>query len=223
MVKNHTISSETKNQIKQIILEIAKKQAPETAKQLIILVQEKTSLSYEEIAKLLIELENEDKLHFLKKAIHLPSTPQAYVFSKKSMWYWLTLLLSVVTALAIILIPQDSYPILYFRSALALVFSLFIPGFVFMKVIFPSGIPVKKNGEVMDAIARIALSFGVSLALLSIVGLLLNYTVLGITLAPITLSLLALVVILATAAIMREYQLKASSVKECLQLQTVAP
>jgi uncharacterized membrane protein len=45
-----------------------------------------------------------------------------------------------------------------------------------------------------------------SLALTPIVGLILNYTPWGITLTPITLSLLALTVILATAAILREHQ-----------------
>jgi uncharacterized membrane protein len=51
-----------------------------------------------------------------------------------------------------------------------------------------------------------------SLALVPITGLLLNYTPWGIRLLPITLSLLALTLTLtltlATAALVREYQLK---------------
>lgn len=44
-----------------------------------------------------------------------------------------------------------------------------------------------------------------SIALAPIVGLLLNYTPFGIRLAPITISLLALTVSFATAAIIREH------------------
>jgi uncharacterized membrane protein len=47
-----------------------------------------------------------------------------------------------------------------------------------------------------------------SLALTPIVGLILNYTPWGITLTPITLSLLALTTVFATAAILREHQSK---------------
>jgi uncharacterized membrane protein len=44
-----------------------------------------------------------------------------------------------------------------------------------------------------------------SLALVPIVGLLLNYTPWGIRLTPIVLSLLALTLIFATVAIIKEY------------------
>ncbi len=65
----------------------------------------------------------------------------------------------------------------------------------------------------MDTIERIALSFGMSLALVPIVGLILNYTPWGIRLTPITLSLLALTIVFATAAVLREYQAKAQAAK----------
>jgi len=60
----------------------------------------------------------------------------------------------------------------------------------------------------LDNIERIALSIGMSLALVPLVGLLLNYTPWGIRLTPITISLLALTLILSTAAIIREHQTK---------------
>ena len=65
----------------------------------------------------------------------------------------------------------------------------------------------------MDTIERAVLSFGISLALVSIVGLILNYTPWGISLTPIALSLLALTIVFATAAVLREYQAKAQAVK----------
>jgi len=65
----------------------------------------------------------------------------------------------------------------------------------------------------MDTIERIALSFGMSLTLVPLVGLILNYTPWGIRLTPITLSLLSLTIVFATTAVLREYQAKAQEVK----------
>jgi len=58
----------------------------------------------------------------------------------------------------------------------------------------------------LDNIERTALSIGMSLALIPITGLLLNYTPWGIRLTPVTISLLALTITFATAAILREHQ-----------------
>jgi uncharacterized membrane protein len=60
----------------------------------------------------------------------------------------------------------------------------------------------------MDTVERTALSLSMSLALTPIVGLILNYTPWGITLTPIVLSLFALTLVFATAAVIREHQTK---------------
>jgi uncharacterized membrane protein len=80
------------------------------------------------------------------------------------------------------------------------IFILFLPGYTFIKILFP-----KKE---LDNIERVALSIGMSLALVPITGLILNYTPWGIRTNPITISLLALTTSLATAAIIREHQTK---------------
>ncbi|MEM1540867.1 MAG: DUF1616 domain-containing protein, partial [Candidatus Bathyarchaeia archaeon] len=56
-----------------------------------------------------------------------------------------------------------------------------------------------------------ALSIGLSLVIVPIVGLLLNYTPWGIRLTPITMSLLALTTTFATAALIREHRTKAKT------------
>jgi len=61
------------------------------------------------------------------------------------------------------------------------------------------------SGQNLDIIERVVLSLAMSLALVPIVGLLLNYTPWGIRLTPITLSLAALTFAFSTAAIIREY------------------
>jgi len=75
-----------------------------------------------------------------------------------------------------------------------------IPGHVTVEALFP-------KGRELDTIERFALSVGLSLALVPLVGLLLNYTPWGIRLNPIVVSLNVLTVGLAMFALAREYRL----------------
>ena len=163
-------------------------------------------LSQEEISSLLIELENEDQLHFDKKETLLPATLKAYVLLRQAAWYWAVIALAVATTTTVLTIPNDVYLTVYIRSALGIVFTLFLPGFTLTKVLFPSRVPIKTDSKNLDDVERFALSLGMSLVLVIIVGLALNYTPWGIGLIPIVLSLLALTTIFATAAVFREYK-----------------
>lgn len=68
------------------------------------------------------------------------------------------------------------------RIILGLIFILFLPGYALIAALFPSR-------ESIDWIERIALSFGLSIAVTPLIGLLLNYTPWGIRLEPIVTSL----------------------------------
>jgi uncharacterized membrane protein len=65
-------------------------------------------------------------------------------------------------------VPEDAYPIVYLRYILGSIFILWLPGYTFIKALFPE--------KELDSIERIALSIGMSIALVPIIGLLLNYT-----------------------------------------------
>jgi hypothetical protein len=202
------LSQATKDQIKDLIVETVKKQKPETAKQLIQIMQQRHSVPAEQTTKLLTELENENLLQFTKPQQHTPTTAKTYVTSKNAAWYWTIIALAAATTTAVFTIPETATPIIYLRQALGIIFVLFLPGYAFIKALFPSKIPIKTNSQELDTIERIALSIGMSLALTPIIGLILNYTPWGIRLTPITLSLLALTTVFATAAILREHQSK---------------
>ena len=197
-------------QLKEYIIQTVKKQKPETAKELTKLIQQTQQLSEEELTKLLIELENEDKLRFTKQEPPTPASARAYIFSQKATGYWTTIALAIATTITVFTIPENAYPIVYIRSALGIIFMLFLPGYTFIKALFPVHVPTKTSTESLDPIERIALSLGMSIALVPIIGLLLNYTPWGIRLTPIVLSLLALTIVFATAAIIRENQAKTS-------------
>jgi len=88
------------------------------------------------------------------------------------------------------------YPDSLLRKALGLAFVLFFPGYVFITALFPE----KKE---LDNLERLALSLGLSIAIVPLIGLLLNYTPWGIRLIPILVSLTIFNVIFALVAIYR--------------------
>ena len=64
-------------------------------------------------------------------------------------------------AIAISVIPENAVPLIYLRSGFGVVFILFLPGFVFIKTLFPTNVPFKTFSESMDTLERIGLSLGV--------------------------------------------------------------
>ena len=95
------------------------------------------------------------------------------------------------------MVPEDSFPLVYVRYLFSSVFVLFLPGYSLIKALFSS--------NELDNIERLALSVGLSLALVPLVGLLLNYTPWGIRTIPVTFSLLVLTLVFASAAVVRDY------------------
>jgi uncharacterized membrane protein len=198
---------------KQIILDIVNNLKPNTTQQLIAILKEKTSLTNESITDLLIQLENEEKIYFTKKQDPALTLFQGFAFSRKAFWYWTVIALSAATALTVFIIPESAYPLAYLRAGLSLIFILILPGYSFIKLLFPSKLPVKTSTEDMDNIERAGLSFGMSIVLVPIVSLILNYSPWGVQLTPITLSLLALTTIFATMTLFREYQAAKKEIK----------
>jgi len=88
----------------------------------------------------------------------------------------------------------------YLRVALGLPFVLFFPGYVLIAALFP-----KKDD--LDGIERTALSFGLSIAVVPLIGLALNYTPWGIRLVPVLSSLIVFIIIMSGLALYRRKKL----------------
>ena len=86
------------------------------------------------------------------------------------------------------------------RIILGLPFVLFMPGYILMAVLFP------RRG-VIGNIERVALSFGLSIAVVPIIGLILNFTSWGIRLESILWSLASFVFIMAALTWFRRRRL----------------
>lgn len=100
------------------------------------------------------------------------------------------LLVNILAILLIIIITF--FPSNVLRIILGLPFVLFFPGYTLIAALFP-----KRNA--LDSIERVALSFGLSIAVVPLIGLILNYTPWGIRLEPILISIT--IFILATSLI----------------------
>jgi len=88
------------------------------------------------------------------------------------------------------------------RIVLGLPFILFIPGYILIFALFPG----KKTDTGIDIIERIALSFGLSIAIVPLIGLGLNYTPWGIRLEPILFSIFIFIISIGSLAIYRWYK-----------------
>jgi uncharacterized membrane protein len=85
------------------------------------------------------------------------------------------------------------------RIILGLPFLFFIPGYTLVFALFPT----KKEKIGIDSIERIALSFGFSIAIVSLLGLILNFTPWQIRLEPILLLLFFFVLSVGSVAFYR--------------------
>lgn len=87
-----------------------------------------------------------------------------------------------------------------FRNILGLPLVLFLPGYALIAALFPA----KSD---LDGIERTALSFGLSIAIVPLIGLGLNYTPWGIRLLPILISLSVFTLLMCWLAYLRRTKL----------------
>jgi len=115
-----------------------------------------------------------------------------------NIWFYVAIAVSFVTVLVVYVFPPE-FPFVIVRWVLGSVFVLFIPGYVTVEALFP-------KGRELGSLERFALSVGLSLTLVPLVGLVLNYTPWGIRLTPVIISLTIVTVGLAVLALAREYR-----------------
>ena len=96
--------------------------------------------------------------------------------------------LMLCIALALVLVTLVAlFPHNIVRQVLGLIFVLFLPGYAATAALFP-------ENDQIDTIERVALSFGLSIAIVPLIGLGLNFTPWGIRLDPILASVSAFII-----------------------------
>jgi hypothetical protein len=133
-----------------------------------------------------------------------------------------TATLVVLTVLAVLLSGVSETPL---RIVLGLPFVLFLPGYAFIAALLPEegespGAGDDKDGALVedeggyldrrggiDGIECVALSFGLSIAVVPLIGLVLNFTPWGIRLMPILLSVSGFTLVMVAVAAARRWEL----------------
>ena len=146
------------------------------------------------VTRVLYKLEKDDKIH-LEDPLP-PSSLSTYIKSHHGLWFWTVLSCIIGVVITIYLLPQYQ-PLIYMRYVLGSIFILYLPGHSLIEALYP-----KK--EDLEQLERLALSIGLSLALVPLVGLILNYTPWGIRLEPILISLAILTLTLVFTAVWRK-------------------
>ena len=141
---------------------------------------------------------NEGKIRLID-----PEPPNEYVSylrrTEYSAWLWTTVTILALTALSI-LTSSASEAILYLRYVLGAITVLYLPGYATIELLYP-------KGKDLSPLERLALSIGLSLALVPLIGLVLNYTPWGIRLGPVATSLIIYTAIAVFAAGYRKYSI----------------
>ena len=102
----------------------------------------------------------------------------------------LVIILTLACILFVMVPPLNETPV---RVVLGLLLVLFLPGYSLIAALFP-------RKDDLDGIERIALSFGLSIAVVPLIGLALNYTPFGIRLVPVLAGLSVFTILLAVIA-----------------------
>jgi hypothetical protein len=195
------------DKLTETIIHIADEKRPQTVKELITLVQENAPWSQTEILDAVLKLQDEEKIGLVGSSLSVTLKFSTYMRTNKVLWYWTTVTIAIMSVVFTILIKEGFYPWNYFRNVFGLIFVLWLPGYTFLKVLFPVNVPKTELSTNLSNEERIALSVIMSLALIILIGLLLNFLPWGINLTTIVLSLLMFSMIFANAAVVKDYTL----------------
>ena len=109
-------------------------------------------------------------------------------------------ILILIIAITLVLFPLVALTSGALRIALGLLLVIFFPGYALLSALFP------KRGD-LGGVERVALSFGLSIAVVPLIGLILNYTPSGIRLYPICIYITLFILITSAIAWYRQQRL----------------
>ena len=118
-----------------------------------------------------------------------------YLLSPLSIWFWE---LVVATLASVGLVSASSGLALYLRYIFGSLLVLFLPGYSLVGFIY-------SKKEDLDYLTRISVSFVMSLAITTLVGLALNFTPFGITVFAVALGIATVTIALLFLTALRKY------------------
>lgn len=119
-----------------------------------------------------------------------------FLFSVESLWFWALVAFVVFTSGLVLFVSKP--PLVYLRYVFGAVLVLYVPGAALLEALYPS--------SELEPLERFALSIGLSLAVVPLIGLVLNYTPWGIRLEPVLYSLAIFSVSVGFVGVFEKYR-----------------
>ncbi len=131
-----------------------------------------------------------------------PRPPRDFVefLARPSYSLWLWSVTGIALGAAGLALSNASGSLAGLRLVLGLVYTLFLPGYVLVEALYP-------REDDLDPVEHLALSIGLSLALVPLLGLALNFTPWRIRSTPVVLTLLVFILSIGLVAAYRKYRL----------------
>ncbi len=203
-LEDYLLSSNLKvNDTDQLVLRAIQEKDPQTIEQLVKIL-EANGLKEKSAIESIKKLDSEGKI---KLANTSESTSSPYEVSD-ALWYMLTIAIGLIACVLIFTISANAYPWSYARNVLGTFFVLFLPGYAFVKAFFRINKSEKVALGSLETIIKIVLSFGVSIAIVSIIGLILYYTQFGLNLTNIVLTIFVITSVFATVALVLDNRVR---------------
>ena len=179
----------------QIVLDTAKSLGQPTVSELVDALVNQKGLKEKDATKAVY-------VEYKKGTLNLsdakpPANLVSYFFNLENAWFWGVTALVAVTVFVVFAV--NSSALLYVRYVLGGVFVLFLPGFLLISALYA-------RSDELDTLERVALSIGLSLAIVPLIGLVLNYTPWGIRLEPIMVSMSLFSEVMAVVCVVRKFR-----------------
>ncbi len=191
--------------IEETLIDLAKTNKPQNCEDLANLAESKLPVNRSTILKTILRLEKEGRINLQNKNPTQPTTLKSSEYLKSAYSYWIVLGLTIITVILVSGILNFAL-LDYARYFLGSVFVLGLPGYSLSKALWPNKFTRHGTYNGIDWPLRIAFSIVLSIALVSVIGLFLDYTPLGVHLNTLVASLSFLTIFLATVGLIREYK-----------------
>jgi uncharacterized membrane protein len=179
-----------------VILKVLETKQPKNVKELVQFVQDQVSASLDDITKEVKNLQQKG-LIVLEEPTVLKNRFSDSLSSRKDIWFWVTISLTLLAFISIVFFPESGTPLSYLRYGFGFILAAFLPGYCLTETLFP-------RKSAMDEIERFTFSIGLSFAVTALVGLFLSFTPFGLTLTTALITLGFVVIVLALAAFKRK-------------------
>ncbi len=183
------------------LIQLIRERRPESVEMLVRQAETELQIQEKEIIDCILQLQARGEIRLLKPQREANLQKKSEYARRIALnWFGMTVVFLIITAAVVIVVPESLYPVSVLRQLFGSMLVLWWPGFCFVKALFPSS----SEGQSLSSLARIAFSICMSVAIVSVVGLILNYTPWGVRLVPLTISSILVAMFFASVGVTRE-------------------